>query len=44
MTCKGEVIVKYNFTSSLHPVMVFGRYVLILVKGNNLLRGFRIVT
>ena len=44
MTCNGGVIVKYSSTSLPHPVMVFGRDVLILVKDNNLLRSSMIVT
>ena len=39
MACNGEVIVKCSSTSFPHPVKVFGRDVLILVKDNNLLRA-----
>ena len=44
MTCNGEVVVKYSSASFPHPVMIFGRDVLILIKDNTLLRSFRIVT
>ena len=44
MTFNEEVIVKNSSSSLPQPVMVFDRDVLILVKDNNLLRSFRIVT
>ena len=35
MTCDGEVIFNNNFTSSPHPLIVFGRDVFVLVKAKN---------
>ena len=36
MTCDGEFIVDNNFTSSPHPLIVFGRDVFVFVKAKNL--------
>ena len=43
MTCDAEVIVGNNFTSSPHPLVVFGRDVFVLVKAKNLQSIIRIV-